>query len=311
MPKKSLTEEQEIEICEKYQKNNLDCKFYGKEYNVSSTTIIKALKKYGVERRGNAQLKRKYKVDENYFSKINTEEKAYFLGILYADGSNYTPLYSISLGLQGSDKDILFKLHKIIQPDRPISEKLLESGKMFYTMNISSKTISKQLCELGCVKAKSLILSFPSSSQVPHEFIRHFIRGYLDGDGCISKQVVSIVSTEQFCKKMKEIISEHLNINSYVGKFRKDLEITQSIRISGRKQMKIFLDWIYQDATIYMERKYQKYLDLLDWKPCIPNHFLRNENGELLNKEEKIQRKKEYDKERYKQKIKDKYQNFQ
>ena len=49
------------------------------------------------------------KINKNFFNKIDTEEKAYFLGFLYADGYNNTDRNSVALSLKEDDKEILEK----------------------------------------------------------------------------------------------------------------------------------------------------------------------------------------------------------
>jgi len=70
----------EIDIIEKYKynvRNNDICN----EYNISRYTLSEILKKHNIEFK-----QKKYVSDDTFFEEINTEEKAYWLGFLYADG---------------------------------------------------------------------------------------------------------------------------------------------------------------------------------------------------------------------------------
>ena len=83
-----------------------------RNYNISAPTVWYWLKKRGIKIRG----KRKYKIIESYFDEIDTKEKAYFLGLLYADGYNYTAGKNkhFSLSLVDTDVLILFKKQLIV-----------------------------------------------------------------------------------------------------------------------------------------------------------------------------------------------------
>lgn len=120
------------------------------------------------------------------------------------------------------------------------------------------------------VPKKSLILTFPT--QVPTNLIRHFLRGYSDGDGCIynnhfkNKKTINtiwkIVSTKQFCEQTAEILKEELGINCSQSLSRpKTNQITTVLSVGGNLQSRKVLNWLYQDATIYIPRKYDKYLE--------------------------------------------------
>ena len=54
--------------------------------------------------------------------------------------------------------------------------------------SIVNKHLWFTLYKLGCVPNKSLILKFPKLSIFlnPKDLVKHFVRGYIDGDGCIS-----------------------------------------------------------------------------------------------------------------------------
>jgi hypothetical protein len=138
---------------------------------------------------------RPYSVREysNYFNEINTQEKAYILGLLYADGCNSTESRTINIALKEDDLNILIKIKNAIKASQEIKlrKRSLEKSnigyqrKDMYKLSITDKQISEDLTKWGCVKAKTFKLKFPYFLQ--KELIKHFIRGYFDGDGCINK----------------------------------------------------------------------------------------------------------------------------
>src|SRR5690606_4239788 len=134
-----------------------------KEYPISLTAINGLLRRNGYKAKSQSELQRKYNIDETFFDVIDTEEKAYFLGFLYADGYNNTDRSSVALSLKEDDKEILEKLNNLLQPNKPLGHK--KSGQT--ALLISNKHISQRLVELGCHRAKTYTLVFPSEEQVP------------------------------------------------------------------------------------------------------------------------------------------------
>jgi hypothetical protein len=130
----------------------------------------------------------------------------------------------------------------------------------------------EKLTEMGCVQAKSLILKFPEWLTDP-ELQRHFIRGYYDGDGGIHipkikcrAVVVRIISTFEFCNSMRDIIMSQVNV--CFGQPHNPANVkgknVYTIDMSGARQAENFLTWLYKDATIWLDRKYNLYLELIE-----------------------------------------------
>lgn len=134
-------------------------------------------------------MKRTHNYDENYFDEINTPEKAYFLGLLYADGCNveHPSTGELSISLQIEDRIVIDKLKEEMKSDYPlnIQKRIDENHKDKIRFYVYGKHIAEALDKQGCVKRKSLILTWPTIQQVPEELLSHFMRGYFDGDGCI------------------------------------------------------------------------------------------------------------------------------
>lgn len=281
MKQKRLTKEQVLEVVKLYESKEYTCKDIAKIYDVWPNSIVGLLKRRGFNLKNHKKLSKKYTINEEYFDIINAEDKAYFLGFLYADGCNYETRASIQISLQEEDLGILEELNKKINSNRPIRfcKKAMESRKNQYCLTVSSRYMSKRLAELGCVQKKSLILKFPTEEQVPKYLLRHFIRGYFDGDGHFSitkkKETLkvnstmgcgfSIVSTEDFCIKLQEIVLKELSIESrLLTRFPERNNSTRTFLLTRKTDVIKFLGWIYEDATIYLERKYQKYRLYID-----------------------------------------------
>ena len=246
-----------------------------KELNISPAGACLALRKRGIQRRAQHQKghskgtskNRKYFFDLSYFSKIDTEEKAYWLGFLYADG--YVTYKGVSiLALQEKDKDHLDKFRKAIKAD---DIELQYSAKTkSYRICLSSVEFADNLMNLGCVQAKSLILKFPSEEQVPNHLIHHFMRGYFDGDGCMYicdkyTMAFSVIGTKEFLDVYEKILLENCKNKTKTKRQKKDLnKNTEYLTYSGRKRIQEIYNFLYKDATVYLERKREKFITAIN-----------------------------------------------
>ena len=139
-------------------------------------------------------------INYDYFDVIDTENKAYWLGFLFADGNITTPyrvnkdgsikngIYRIEISLKEEDKDHLDMLRKELNVEKPLNiSKTNYNGANRCRLYFNSKHMWEVLNSYGCTPKKSLTLTFPPISIFKDKsLIKHFIRGYFDGDGCLS-----------------------------------------------------------------------------------------------------------------------------
>ena len=110
---------------------------------------------------------------------------------------------------------------------------------------------------------------FPSEKQVPKYLVRHFVRGYFDGDGWVGKKAIDVVSTLNFCNSLAEILNQELNVNSYIrARFPERKNNIRQLEIN-HKQARTFLKWIYNDSAIYLQRKYDKYIKQINYEKSL------------------------------------------
>ena len=220
----------------------------------------------------------KYKVNQNYFDDIDNEWKAYWLGFLYADGYNITDKKSgtkniniFGLCLATIDRGHLQKFLDSLQSDSNINDYVGHlKGKEFYNskVNICNQHICQKLKEKGCVPNKSLILKFPNNNILPNNLVRHFIRGYFDGDGCIhinqETKTISfgLVGTKEFLSEILDIFYNELNIDKKQICKKKNNN-AYNISYSSITDIEKIYKYLYKDCNIYLERKLNKFNTLL------------------------------------------------
>lgn len=239
-----------------------------KELNISWNTCKRILNEYGIEaqKRNQMGIYKEY----NLFSKIETSEDAYWLGVMYSDGWIRSDRNEIGLG--SIDLDLIEKFKQYTNSPNKIqikeknyakgkkissNNKIIKSSKTFYQLTFSSKKTKENLKKLGCMPAKSKILVAPNSEQVPDKFIFDFLRGYTDGDGSIrygEKTNYTIIGTQNFLQQ----ITKRAKINHY-GKITRNNSVYR-FDIYKKEIVKKILEKLYKDATVYLNRKYKIYL---------------------------------------------------
>ena len=215
----------------------------------------------------------KYFVNQNYFDAIDNEWKAYWLGFLYADGCNRISdnrgkmEYVLSISLASIDVEHLYKFANSIQTNVPIKQhSFILNNKVYYDdrINICNQRICESLNKMGCTPKKSLTLRFPNNDIVPDYLIRHFIRGYFDGDGCIhvsfkdKRASVSFVGTEDFLFELRKILCNALNITETVIQSKAGTKAKQ-ISWGNIRSCELIFKYLYQDCNIYLNRKFEKF----------------------------------------------------
>lgn len=245
--------------------NNISLTQLCKKYKCSHKKASRLLKEAGVNvyNRHN-----ELKFDNTVFDNINSEEKAYWLGFLYADGC--VTGNKLEISLKESDKEHLYKLCDFVKcsHDKVKINKTNHDGCFRCRLTLINKHFANQLISLGCTERKSLTLTFPDISIFSDKkLVRHFIRGYFDGDGCISyadkthtKPCISVLGTEQMCSS---IVENTLKFpNKLYGSNKKD-DIVKSYSVSGANAL-TFMYILYYNSNIYLDRKYQRFLDFKD-----------------------------------------------
>lgn len=219
-----------------------------------------------VPRAGNRQ----HYLDDTYFSIIDTEEKAYWLGFLYADGclSTREYEYTIRLTLQAKDAAHVENFRKAIKAEHHVSTvrstfeyKGETKPRTATAIVISSKQMWEDLNRLGCTPTKTFTLVFPTSDQVPDHLLHHFVRGYFDGDGCmwISKNkqssIASFVSSKAFIERLEKLLKEHFGvIKTYV----REHHATKGVFYLCVKRVTDIIalsEHLYRNSTVYLSRK--------------------------------------------------------
>lgn len=216
---------------------------------------------------------RKFKINKDFFKKVNSSPKAYLLGFLYADGYNSKYEERTMLEILEEDREVVDYLKKNLQTNLPIRihKNKTTAGNNSCILDILSLDISSDLHNLGCIYQKSFKLKFPNENQVPPKLIHHFIRGYFDGDGYVSTgktyNRVTIVGTLDFLTSLQLIFKNNLNIESKISlahtMYKTQENKMYRLDITGAWNIIRFGKYIYAGAYEGMlKRKYYNFLNI-------------------------------------------------
>lgn len=234
----------------------------GKKHNIRRQLIAKWLIEEGYEI---INYQNRLRCDETVFDKIDTEEKAYWLGFLFADGNISSCGHRLEINLGAKDYDHLEKFRHFLKYEHPArlckqSKKAL--SEYVSRLSLRNKRIWTSLYNLGCVPNKSLIAKFP---YITPELLPHLIRGYCDGDGSLGVYIAKDGTHScQICFtsgsiELLQYIDRYINLKSH---YRKRLGESGNYTywLSYRSlQARRVARLLYENATIYLDRKYSIY----------------------------------------------------
>lgn len=235
----------------------------GEKYGVKRQTLSKHLKNRGIEVINYQNIAR---LNENAFDSMDNEEQFYWLGFMYADGCISSTGNRIEVHLALKDIEHLEKFRKFLNHTTSIRTGTDKRGIQFCHLSVRNKHMWNTLNTLGCIPRKTLILEFPNKSIFKQNlfFVKAFIRGYVDGDGCLTIYKDSRCNTLRTTLKLKgqekflKVVNQFFCNKGYIRKCGDenvyDLEFSPRVSRSVARLL-------YSDATIYLERKYNKYLE--------------------------------------------------
>lgn len=236
------------DIIQLYQ-DGMSTSIIAEKANVSRRYISMLLKQHDVKLRPRGSWKRKYSLNEHYF-KTWSNNMAYILGFITADGNVAKDAQFVSIAQK--EKYILEKIREVIGSNQPLY-KNKKTG--VYNLNLNSKILKNDLIQThGIEPNKSSTIKFPN---VPDQYKSHFIRGFFDGDGYVNydKYTVTFVGGSRVF--MIQLLKELERVELQPQLYEKDRHYR--IHIRGRKSIKLFAEWIYQDKELYLSRKFNEF----------------------------------------------------
>lgn len=200
-------------------------------------------------------MKRKYTLQADYFKNIDSENKAYWLGFIQADGAIDGPRENqLRIKIQKSDRNLLEEFIIHIGYNGPIKEK-----ENYCAINITSKELTDDLKKLGIVRNKT----FKTEYLDLKDYQRHYLRGIFDGDGCACYYIdnkkrhvlcFSIIVNFKTGEQIKSFFEKE-NVNLRVVDKKNVCEL-QTTKISN---LLYIYNYLYLNSGIHLKRKKDKF----------------------------------------------------
>jgi hypothetical protein len=255
--------EVEQQIVKLYQEGNSSV-ILSKQFKIHPSTVLQIVRRNGGKTRTTKETSKRYTFNENYFEKINTEDKAYWLGFILADGCICRN--DLVIVLKESDENHIEKFIKNIEGNNEyqIIDNNHFGNHKCVRLSIRSKKIFSDLQTLGITPNKSLTASIPKN--ITNNLLRHFWRGVIDGDGFIceynqqkgkykySYLGIGLTGSKNVVDEFIDFIKNKLDIKLKLEKeknvWRTKTACDNAIKISSL---------LYDNSVIYLNRKKEKY----------------------------------------------------
>ena len=197
---------------------------------------------------------------KDYFKHCDSAEKAYWLGFLYADGYVDREGKYLKVQLKRTDENHLVKFCNIFSVDVKQGETFDARTQKTYRYcycYIFDTHLVKHLDQYGIVTAKTFLDAPGIYDTIPPDFLSHFIRGFFDGDGCVSKRKngetnFTLVGNKSFLERTQQIISVATSLPPVTMQPKKRI---WAFAWGGNYQLVRLREWLYRDATVWLERK--------------------------------------------------------
>lgn len=262
-----------IEAAKYYSENEISIINCAKKFKIGKNTLYDYLKENNLIK-NDKNYQKDITYDKNFFDSIDNEEKAYWLGFIMADG--YTKLgknnnpAQMTIEIGKKDIEILNAFKKSIKSNHIIRERSRKTytGKIseICSITISSQHLTSKLISYGVIPNKTYI-GFINEEIFSdnEELIFHYLRGYSDGDGTINKRKGNyvfklVIKSKSILDTISNWIKKYCNIDPKITIW----EDAYRLSVQNKKDYFIFLEKLYKNANIYLDRKYQNYLSHID-----------------------------------------------
>lgn len=201
--------------------------------------------------------------------KLSLEQLSYIIGFLHSDGHLYEGTRNrgkISIELNVQDKDILIKIQSLLGGSIRERKRTTNFGYNHSAiLEIFLLKIRTYLKSKGLIAGKkSEIVFIPSKLSV-----KHYLRGYLDGDGSIGitgnkEPFISITTKSDLLKsQIISLLEKKFKVIKNLNRNKRDN--IYNITVKNETALK-FGKMLYSKASIYMDRKYSLYIKISEWK---------------------------------------------
>ncbi len=261
-----ISEEKKKDICHKYLEENWTIKLLTEKYALSRFVVKKILQENQIPIKRHTKRSRLF-MKEDYFEKIDTEAKAYFLGLLFTDGNIFIgkkEMNQIALELTVRDVEILEKLKQELNTNNKITYRKNPNRSETVSLKVFSKKMVEDLSKYGVIPQKTKKTKHLPLDLIPNGFKKDFVRGLIDGDGSVfyhgkDKSLLGVTFcsyNRSICEELKKICDSFIGIETNHKVYTEKNKNISRVTYTKQDVTKQLVTVLYKDSNYYLTRKY-------------------------------------------------------
>lgn len=230
------------------------------------STHCEYCEKHYMRKRRDRKKKTQYHIESNfnrYAFDSPTEDIAWILGLIWTDGN----LCRYRTSITSKDVDMLLNVESLLLGNCLVRQR---KNPKYYDVILNSRHASFTLRKLGLKESKSLTIEWPVG--LDENLVGAFLRGVIDGDGCVSLQdkntfegmynptlrVSVYTGSTSFAESIKEQYSKH-GIRFSIHKRRGRNCYLTTVSVSDTKSLRRLHELIYTKDCPCLQRKRKKF----------------------------------------------------
>lgn len=254
----------EKKVCQDYQTGNYSSRELGIKYSLSKTCILKILERYNIPKVNRRLVNNN--LDVHYFDNIDTEEKAYLLGFIFADGSISNDEFF--LDINEKDIEMLLRIREEIHSNCKITTRK-KGNSMMSRIAIKNKVFCSSLSQYGIIENKTKMTSHLPVEKIPTIFYKDFLRGLIDGDGWVIKTKQNLYKIGYVTQYYSTALDFVEMLNSLLEEKWKNKILTPKdryaiVNIQKQSIVKQVALVLYKGNKICLSRKFQMAQEIFD-----------------------------------------------
>lgn len=230
------------------------------QFGTDTSTVSRRLKATGVTLRTPSESRVVYRCDADAFER-STDESAYWLGFLLADGCvTAGRRFTLSVALKESDRPHMEALREFLRAESPIKR---DAVRQSVSLVVSSERLVSSLMARGCTPRKSATLEFPPSGLLHRP---HFVRGVFDGDGSIycyrrpyPQPTVSIIGSPPFLKGLQDVMCSDAGLSKNKLYRAGNSDVAMSLAWTGMGNISKIYNYLYGGGGPCLARKKERF----------------------------------------------------
>lgn len=254
----------EEKVCEDYKTGKYSSRELGIKYNLSKACILKILERYDIPRINQRLVNNN--LDIHYFDIINTEEKAYFLGFIFADGCVSNEEFF--LDINEKDIEILHIFREQVRSNCKIATRK-KGNSMMSRIAIKNKDFCSSLKQYGIVDNKTKLTKNLPKDLIPKKYYKDFLRGLVDGDGWVIRTKENLYKIGFVTQYYSTAVDFVEMLNSLIEEKWKNKILTPKnkyavVNIQKQSIVRQVALALYKDNKICLSRKFQMAQEIFD-----------------------------------------------